>query len=130
VGVWLFCAACFYFAADGGLFAPANPVLHIHARVAACGVMTDVPPERYWTRCKDMPAAYTTFSPALYSLDLILPLVDLQQDRDWAPVVSSSKGGTLRAGVFTRWLMWFEILFGWMASLMLVAVLGRLVEKD
>ncbi len=29
-----------------------------------------------------------------------------------------------------RWLMWFEILFGWAMSLMLVAVLGRLVKKD
>jgi hypothetical protein len=130
IGIWFFCSVYFYFAANGGLIAPANPVLHTHSSVAACGVWGDVNPDRYWTNCTAMPAAYTTFQPWLYSLDLILPLVNLQQDADWAPVVSNSKGQTLTAGVVTRWLMWFEILFGWMASLMLVAVLGRLVEKD
>ena len=77
-----------------------------------------------------MPPEYTTFQPFIYSLDLILPLVDLQQDSDWAPIVSNANGETLWAGRALRWLMWFEILFGWMASLTLVAVLGRLVDKD
>jgi hypothetical protein len=77
-----------------------------------------------------MPAEYTTFQPLVYSLDLILPLVNLQQDEDWGPIVEDPPGHNLPYGVFLRWLMWFEILFGWMASLVLVAVLGRLVEKD
>ena len=29
-----------------------------------------------------------------------------------------------------RFYMWFEILFGWAASLLLVAVLGNLVKRD
>ncbi|MEY4951595.1 MAG: hypothetical protein RL299_19 [Pseudomonadota bacterium] len=77
-----------------------------------------------------MPAEYTTFQPQLYSLDLILPLVDLQQESDWAPIVESSPGVNLPFGVFLRWLMWAEILFGWLASLTLVAILGRLIERD
>lgn len=66
----------------------------------------------------------------MYSLDLILPLVDLQQDSDWAPIAEGPTGHDLLAGAVLRWFMWFEILFGWTASLILVAVLGRLVEKD
>lgn len=83
-----------------------------------------------WARCAAMPAEYTTFQPVIYALDLILPLVDLQQEQDWAPIVESAPGVTMGYGVFLRWLMWFTILFGWVASLMLVAILGRLVEKD
>ena len=37
---------------------------------------------------------------------------------------------TLPGGVIARVIMWFEILFGWFASLMFVAIAGRLVEKD
>ena len=29
--------------------------------------------------CKSLPAEYTTFSPLAYSLDILLPLVDLGQ---------------------------------------------------
>ena len=83
-----------------------------------------------WTECPGVPDEYSTFQPFIYSLDLILPLVDLQQDSDWAPIAEGPTGADLPAGVVLRWLMWFEILFGWAMSLMLVAVLGRLVDKD
>ncbi len=102
----------------------------VNQQVATCGVDGEVDFNHYWVRCPDMPPEYTSFDPLLYSLDLILPLVDLQQDSDWAPVITNSKGMALPLGWWARSLMWFEILFGWMASLTLVAVLGRLVDKD
>ncbi len=34
------------------------------------------------------------------------------------------------ASAIARFYMWFEILFGWAMSLLLVAVLGNLVRKD
>ena len=78
-----------------------------------------------------MPPAYSTFQPLLYSADLILPLVDLQQENDWSPMVLQSDGrSSLWGGICVRWLMWLEILFGWGMSLLLVAVLGNLVKKD
>jgi hypothetical protein len=78
----------------------------------------------------DVPAEYTTFNGFSYSLDLILPLVDLQQERDWAPVVVDEDNRYVLLGSLTRLLMWLEILFGWGMSLLLVAVLGNLVKKD
>jgi hypothetical protein len=54
----------------------------------------------------------------------------LQQDRDWSPIVINENGEQLWGGYLLRALMWFEILFGWFASLMFVAIVSRLVEKD
>ena len=134
VALWLVSALAFSTAADNGLMAPSNPVLHAHEAganvdVTACGANGDVEPPQYWVRCAGMPAEYTTFSPLGYAADMILPLVNLQQDTEWGPVVSNAKG-PLYWGVVTRWLGWFDILFGWLASLMFVAIVSRLVEKD
>ena len=134
VAFWLASAIAFSTAADNGLMAPSNPVLHAHeaganVNVTACGANGDVQPPYYWVRCAGMPAEYTTFSPLGYAADMILPLVNLQQDSEWGPVVSNTKG-PLYWGVVTRWLGWFDILFGWLASLMFVAIVSRLVEKD
>ena len=112
-----------------GVFAPTNPVLHSNPTIAAACRVGREAGAAAWTRCAAMPDAYTTFQPWLYSLDLILPLVNLQQDVDWAPAVTVN-GRNFNLGIVTRWLMWFEILFGWMASLMLVAILTNLVKKD
>ncbi len=46
------------------------------------------------------------------------------------PIVMNEKGEQLFWGYVLRGLMRFEILFGWFASLMFVAIVSRLVEKD
>lgn len=128
--VCMFCALAFYCGRAHGMMGPSSPLIHASASFDHCGVRGD--PHQYdWTSVScQMPPEYTSFQPFFYSLDLILPLVDLQQDSDWSPIVSNANGKTLWAGRALRWLMWFEILFGWVASLTLVAVVGRLVEKD
>lgn len=128
--VCMFCSLAFYGGRELGVVGPSSPLIHASARFDDCGARGEAN-KHYWTSANcPMPPEYTTFQPFIYSLDLILPLVDLQQDSDWAPIVSNANGETLWAGRALRWLMWFEILFGWMASLTLVAVLGRLVDKD
>jgi membrane-bound metal-dependent hydrolase YbcI (DUF457 family) len=81
-----------------------------------------------------MPSEYTTFNPWIYSLDLILPLVDLQQNSNWAPAATYTDSRqvthNLPGGMIARGIMWFEILFGWFTSLMFIAIISRLVEKD
>lgn len=133
VTVFLACAFFFHVGAGYGYIGPTTPLLNspeIAAQAnAKCGHRFELD-KTPWTRCPAMPPEYTTFQPFLYSLDLILPLVDLQQEADWAPIVEDPPGNTLPFGAFLRWLMWFEILFGWAMSLMLVAVLGKLVNKD
>jgi hypothetical protein len=132
LAVFLACAFFFHIGAGYGYMGPTTPLLNspeIAAQVnAECGHRFELEKER-WIKCSAMPPEYTTFQPLVYSLDLILPLVDLQQEADWAPIVEAPER-PLPFGAFLRWLMWFEILFGWAMSLMLVAVLGKLVNKD
>lgn len=119
----------YYEGRQHGLIGPTSAVIQSEPAYRICGDGGEVG-KQYWTQCSAMPSAYTTFQPFFYSLDLILPLIDLQQDPDWAPIVASQTGETLWAGRMIRWLTWFEILFGWVMSLMFVAIVGRLVEKD
>lgn len=119
----------YYEGRHDGLIGPTSAVIQSDADYRICGDGGE-PRKQHWTQCSAMPSAYTTFQPFFYSLDLILPLVDLQQDPDWAPIVTSQTGETLWGGRLIRWLTWFEILFGWVMSLMFVAIVGRLVEKD
>ena len=86
--------------------------------------------------CEKLPEEYTGFSPLAYSLDVILPFVDLQQEKDWSPLIPTPKG-TWYKELFMfdapkhciRLLLWFEILFGWVASLLLVAVVSGLTKR-
>ncbi len=145
VGLWLFFAIFYGFAAWGGIMAPASAdvIMHeqLHSDIGAdshdssrCGIRYEVNPPQYWPACAALPSEYTTFNPAVYSLDLILPLVDLGQESSWAPSATyTDSGGEMQWlwwGMGIRALMWFEILFGWFASLMFVAIVSRLVDKD
>jgi hypothetical protein len=129
--VFLFSGLHYQRAAELGLMGPTSAIIQSNTEIAnACGNLANHR-ETQWTQCGALPQEYTTFSPYWYSADLILPLVDLQQEKDWSPIVMKDDGKTpIWAGAFIRWLMWFEILFGWIASALLVAVLGNLVKKD
>ena len=143
--IWFVASLLYAHAAAIGIMAPSNAEIIAHRQLhadlrgavadsGACGVRGEVQPANFWPQCPSLPSEYTTFYSFAYSLDLILPLVDLQQEHDWAPAVSYTDArGTVRnsvAGQLIRAVLWFEILFGWTASLVLVAVLTRLVEKD
>lgn len=142
--VWLTCGAFYWYAATDGVMAPSNPLVFDHPRYEHCrpdyipglGQAPARPKAGNWYVCPELSGEYTTFSPLVYSLDLILPLVDLQQDRDWAPIIPTPKDmwhaelGHLTLNHWTRFAVWFEILFGWIASLLLVAVLSGLTNRD
>lgn len=142
--VWLACGTFYWYAATEGVMAPGNPLVFDHPRYEHCrpdyipglGQASARPKAGNWYVCPELSGEYTTFSPLVYSLDLILPLVDLQQDRDWAPIIPTPKEkwheelGHLTLNHWTRFAVWFEILFGWVASLLLVAVLSGLTNRD
>lgn len=135
LAVWLACSLFFELGREYGHFGPSSPVINSSAALNGCGARgettADGSPKAYWHSLScPMPVEYTTLWPPLYSLDLILPLIDLQQDSDWAPIVVNENGEQQFWGYALRALMWFEILFGWLASLMFVAIVSRLVDKD
>ena len=68
----------------------------------------------------------------MYSLDVLLPLIDLRQDRYWSPTrhsppteLESWLGGS-------PWLLliWFEALCGWIVSLTLLAMATGIADRD
>lgn len=127
--VWAVCAAVYWAAAVDGMFGPANPRLYMDPLLADCGNGSD-PQFSVWARCTKVPGEYTKFNAAIYSLDLVLPVVDFAQDRDWAPMSKARSGKPLRGGSWLRVLVWFETIVGWLISLLLVSALGRLIQKD
>jgi hypothetical protein len=134
--VWRILTVCalwslaYYGGRASGLIGPSAPVLQIHPALARCGTGGDHG-AAYWTSTDcPMPPEYSTFQPFVYSLDVIIPFVDLHQESEWGPVVANARGETLWWGRVLRLLLWIEIIFGWIASVMFVAIIGRLVDKD
>lgn len=130
VGVWLACALFFWYTALEGVFGPSSPLVFQHPAYADCQ-----PPGGNWYICGKLPEEYSGFSPLAYSLDVILPFVDLQQANSWAPLIPTPEAAWYREILaidwkhFTRLLMWFETLFGWVSSLLMVAVVSGLAKR-
>jgi sRNA-binding regulator protein Hfq len=130
LAVWLLCASLYWWAALQGVMAPSNPLVFQHKpQYQSC--------TKNWYLCNALPEEYTGFSPLTYSLDVLLPLVNLQQEQDWAPLIPTPKDtwhqelfGNWSFKHFVRVVVWFEILFGWVASLLLVAVVSGLTKRS
>lgn len=151
VAVWLFCAACFWYVALQGVMGPSNPLVFQNLAYAACmpgsnaakieiaKAKSNQPATQgagNWYLCEKLPEEYTGFSPLAYSLDVLLPLVNLQQETDWAPLIPTPNkiwykelGNIFNLKHATRILIWFEIIFGWIASLLMVAVVSGLTKR-
>ena len=86
--------------------------------------------------CKSLPAEYTTFSPLAYSLDILLPLVDLGQEKHWGPLIPTPERHfvvelfSFSPAHGVRLLNWFEILYGWIASLLFVAIVSGISRRS
>lgn len=150
-GIWLACAAFYWFAAlpPNDVFAPSNPLVFQHADYQVCAPnrpeaneeMAKPPKQQKvvgagnWYLCSELREEYTGFSPLAYSLDVILPLVDLQQQKDWGPLIPTPQAHPWyefrERGMkhLTRLVIWFQTLFGWVASLLLVAIVSGLTKR-
>ncbi len=120
--MWLACSAVYWAAAERGVIAPTNPLVFNDPRHAQCRLGN-------WTRCPDLPPEYPAFQPLAYSLDLLLPLVDLQQEHRWAAVRRDALDADAW-GDTARLLSWLEILYGWIATLTLLGVFAGWFERD
>ncbi len=149
--MWLLCAMFYWYAALVGVFAPSNPLIFQNPEYAVCkpdyvvpqlqdkstiAVKLNVFGAGNWYLCDKMPAEYSGLNPLAYSLDVILPLVDLQQETSWSPLIPTPKDiwyleliAIFDLKHFTRLVLWTEILFGWVFSLLLVAVISGLTKR-
>ncbi len=107
------------------------------------GVMTPSEPDAYeaFAHSGRPPVHYPHFNAFVYSLENILPVVDLHLEMHWRPnarerVVrdpSSGEWGTTNAtlaGKLLRWYLWFHILGGWVLTPLLFAGLSGLIRME
>lgn len=133
MAVWLSCAMFYWWAALAGAFAPSSPLMFDSVRYETCKGTPNKAAR--WYLCADIAGEFTTFSPLAFSLDLALPLVDLGQSRDWGVIVRTPYENPLREltdfelGHLVRFITWFEIIAGWVISLLFVASLSGLAQK-
>ena len=144
--VWLICAICYWRLAlpPHHAIGPSDPLVFQNGQYAHCvpnspaaaaAIANGLRHAGNWYLCDALPAEYSTFSPWVYSLDIILPLVDLGQEKAWGPRVPTPQEGVLNEwlahspGHEVRWLVWFETLFGWIGSLLLVGIVSGIARR-
>ena len=140
--IWLVCGVIYWSAALQGFMAPSNRLIFDYVPPCVGDISKCEKPlkdicKSDWYLCDKLPEDYTTFSPMVYSLDVLLPLVNLQQEQDWAPLIPTPKASWCEE-LFMNWslkhwvrlVVWFEILFGWVASLLFVAVVSGLSKRS
>ena len=125
----------FYYklAAEKGIFAPRDAQVFTQAVFDKCRGRPGG-----WTTCAEVEPSfveYSQFNPWVYSFNVLLPVVDLYQERNWVPMrkeVLIEAGGY--AFVVPAWgtnaLVLTEVAFGWVASLLAVAAFSGLVKTD
>jgi hypothetical protein len=135
--LWLVCAAAFW--AGAGAMVPTDPKIVDDTKYQAC--------ETNWTECAQLTGHYPTFQLLAYSLDYILPIIDLDQKKKWTPRVAceadtkkscpwgmalpGTDGRRMSlAGFGIAILTLVENLFGWIAGGVLAAVMGGLIKRD
>lgn len=138
--VWLLCGLIYDYSAKRAVFVPTNPLIYkpiyqdqpqeTNCTLDANGTPWFASVEDYNTSKNNWyyatHAEYTTFQPYWYSLDIILPIVDLKMENDWSVAIPSPDGSFFKTyNYFVRSLVWIESLIGWGLSLMLAAILDR-----
>lgn len=73
---------------------------------------------------KFVPSEYPEFNALVYSIDALIPFVDLHQENYWEPKPDGFWGGALRL------YFWLHIGAGWVLASMAAAGLTGLIKKD
>jgi len=133
--MWLACGGLYWAAAENGAIAPSNPAVYNDPRLARCRASAPSVEPVNWTRCPELPPEHSAFSPFAYSLDLLLPFIDLRQRGQWTALDSHgarqpSSAAADTWGVATRVLAWYESLVGWLALGLLGWWAVRRFERD
>ncbi len=67
---------------------------------------------------------FPTFNAGVYALDVLFPLVEVEQQVHWVPDEDTWPGW------FAKGLVYFEIGMGWLLSLLAVAGLSGIIKSD
>ena len=130
VAVWLCCGFIYKLAEEQHIIAPTTAGYFLHQDLDQC-------------RAKDYSNSttcyagkwpeYVTFDPFVFSLDVILPVVNLRQEDAWQPM---DRPLEIRIGtqsypfLYIRWVTWLETLVGWGFAIMLTAFVSGIIKKE
>lgn len=141
--VWLVCGAAYWWLAlpPQSAIAPSDPLVFQDRRYQQCqpDQLDEAGKPGNWYLCSDLRSEYSTFSPFAFSLDLLLPVVDLGQEKAWGAFIPTPKESPWeewfsRAGWHwghaVRFLTWIQTLFGWVCSLLLVAIVSGYSRRN
>lgn len=138
IAVWFFFGIAFWLLALPPLsaMAPSDPLVFQNANYAEC-LPDQAGKPGNWYLCGPLRGEYATFSPFAFSLDVMLPVVDLGQEKTWGAFVPTPKKNPLDElffhwhwGHLARLLTWLETLFGWLSSLLLVAIVSGFARRN
>jgi hypothetical protein len=134
LGFWLFGMVVFQYAWQEDAFKPNNAVVLRADEWVGCSVNAKPYAFRKDTATASQlgcflaqPEAegFPKFDVLVYALDVLLPLVQLEQQVHWVPDEDIRPIGR-RA----KWLVYIEIVAGWVLSLLVVAGLSGLIKSD
>lgn len=85
--------------------------------------------------------SYARFYPIMYSLDLLIPVVEFSQSNYWIPGIEPNADGSVSLPTQTKkstlywldWLWiwyWFQIFMGWYLVTILASSIAGLLERD
>ena len=128
--VWAFSSLLFDIGGHSRVFGPTDPQIFASAAYDPCNPQKT--PRANWTRCQTFPRAYPAFYPPLYALDVLLPVGKLGQEDHWAPL-APGKALTAKNWLLawaTQFAVWFDMMFGWIAGLLLIATVSGLAKRQ
>lgn len=130
VAVWLGITVLFTIGGHSRVFGPTDPQIFDNPAYSSCNPEKN--PRANWTRCQTFPRAYPAFYPPLYALDVLLPVGKLGQEDHWAPL-APGKALTAKNWLLawaTQFAVWFDMMFGWIAGLLLIATVSGLAKRQ
>jgi hypothetical protein len=134
------CAWYYHLAAARSAFAPTNPLIYndpdVRKACAGTKEIPDVVTPIDWYRCQKEPFELNPFRPLVYSVDQMIPFLQLGQKRDWQPISRKLHFDlwgiaqvTLPAST-TMIVTWTQSIGSTLLYLLIVAILGGLIKRD
>lgn len=87
-------------------------------------------PDHVKSDCEEsIPSEYSEYNSFIYTADVLLPIVNLRMEVDWAPRVVDINGNRDLFGWWVRTFEWFLIVAGWVLSLLFASAVGGIIRR-
>jgi hypothetical protein len=80
--------------------------------------------------CRPQVPGYGSFFAPAHVLETMLPISTLRRSPEWRVRVEGEDGGLLFPGLVLQGFSWLVSLWGWLASILLILWLGKLIRRD